>query len=35
MEKLWIDEVIIKTVWKNFMTTLLQEWNGVILWVRI
>jgi len=35
MEKLWKDEVIIKTVWKNFMTTLLQEWNGVILWVRI
>jgi hypothetical protein len=35
MEKLWTDEVIIETVWKNFMTKLLAEWEGVILWVRI
>jgi hypothetical protein len=35
MEKLWTDEVIIETVWKNFMTRLLAEWEGVILWVRI
>jgi hypothetical protein len=35
MERLWTDEVIIETVWKNFMTTLLQEWDYVILWVRI
>ena len=34
MEKLWTDEVIIETVWKNFMTKLLAEWEGVILWVR-
>jgi len=33
MERLWTDEVIIETVWKNFMTTLLAEWEGVILWV--
>ena len=35
MEKLWTDEVIIETVWKNFMTRLLVEWEGVVLWVRI
>jgi hypothetical protein len=35
MEKLWTDEVIIETVWKNFMTKLLAEWEGVILWVRV
>jgi len=35
MEKLWTDEVIIETVWKSFMTKLLAEWEGVILWVRI
>ena len=34
MEKLWTDEVIIETVWKSFMTKLLEEWEGVILWVR-
>ena len=35
MQRLWTDEVIIETVWKNFMTKLLAEWEGVILWVRI
>jgi len=35
MEKLWTDEVIIETVWKSFMSRLLAEWEGVILWVRI
>ena len=35
MEKLWMDDVIIETVWKNFMTKLLAEWEDVILWVRI
>jgi hypothetical protein len=35
MEKLWTDEVIIETVWKSFMTKLLSEWEGTILWVRI
>jgi hypothetical protein len=35
MEKLWTDEVIIETAWKNVMTKLVQEWEGVILWVRI
>jgi hypothetical protein len=33
MERLWTDEVIIETVWKTFMTKLLGEWEGVILWV--
>ena len=35
MDKLWTDEVIIETAWKNVMTKLVQEWEGVILWVRI
>jgi hypothetical protein len=35
MEKLWTDEVIIETVWKNFMSTLLAEWEEVILWASI
>ena len=35
MERLWTDEVIIETVWKSFMSKLLAEWEGVILWVRI
>jgi len=35
MEKLWTDEVIIETVWKNFMTKLLAEWEGVILWSTV
>jgi hypothetical protein len=34
MEKLWTDEVIIETVWNKFMSKLLAEWEGVILWVR-
>ena len=34
MEKLWTDEVIIETVWKSFMSKLLEEWEDVILWVR-
>ena len=35
MEKLWTDDTIIETVWKNFMGKLLGEWEGVILWVGI
>ena len=35
MEKLWTDEVIIETVWKSFMSKLLEEWDDVILWVGI
>ena len=34
MEKLWTDDVIIESVWKKFMSRLLGEWNGLILWVR-
>jgi len=30
-----MDEVIIETVWKNFMTKLLAEWEGVILWSTV
>jgi hypothetical protein len=33
MEKLWTDGVIIKTVWKHFMTKLSEEWKDLILWV--
>jgi hypothetical protein len=35
MEKLWTDEVIIEPVWINFMSKLLGEWEGAILWVRV
>ena len=35
MEKLWTDEVIIEPVWINFMSKLLAEWEGAILWVRV
>ena len=35
MEELWIDEVIIETIWETSMTKLLEEWERVILWVRI
>ena len=35
MEELWTDEIIIVTAWKDFMTKLLDEWNGLILWVRL
>jgi hypothetical protein len=34
MEKLWTDDVIIESVWKTFMSKLLDEWNSLILWVR-
>jgi transposase len=33
VECLWTDDVIIETVWKAFMTKLLKEWEGIILWV--
>jgi len=35
MEKLWTDEVIIETDWKTFMSKLLGEWEGVILWSTV
>jgi len=35
MERLWTDEVIIETVWKTFMSKLLGEWEGVILWSTV
>ena len=34
MEKIWADEVINETIWKSFVSKLLDEWNGLILWVR-
>jgi hypothetical protein len=34
MELLWTDEVIIESVWKDLMNTLLAEWHDVVLWVR-
>jgi hypothetical protein len=33
MEKLWTDQVIIETAWKQFMTKLSEEWKDLILWV--
>jgi hypothetical protein len=30
---LWTDEIIIETVWKRFMTKLVEEWEELILWV--
>ncbi|KAI9438667.1 hypothetical protein H4582DRAFT_189065 [Lactarius indigo] len=35
LEKLWTDEVIIETVWKSFMTKLLEEWGELILWSTV
>ncbi|KAI9509033.1 hypothetical protein F5148DRAFT_814395 [Russula earlei] len=35
VEKMWTDDVIIETVWKNFMTKLLGEWEDVILWSTV
>ncbi|KAI9458587.1 hypothetical protein BJY52DRAFT_412734 [Lactarius psammicola] len=35
LEKLWTDEVIIETAWKNFMTKLLEEWGELILWSTV
>jgi len=35
LEKLWTDEVIIETVWKNFMIKLLDEWGELILWSTV
>jgi hypothetical protein len=34
METIWADEVINETIWKSFVSKLLDEWNGLILWVR-
>jgi hypothetical protein len=33
VERLWMDEVIIETVWKAFIAKLLEEWQDVVLWV--
>jgi hypothetical protein len=35
MDRLWTDEVIIETAWKNAMSKLLGEWTDIILWVGI
>ncbi|KAH9171928.1 hypothetical protein EDB89DRAFT_2174042, partial [Lactarius sanguifluus] len=35
LERLWTDEVIIETVWKSFMTKLLEEWGELILWSTV
>ena len=35
LEKLWTDEVIIESVWRNHVMMLLGEWGDMILWVRI
>ncbi|KAI0296395.1 hypothetical protein BC826DRAFT_232371 [Russula brevipes] len=35
LETLWVDDVIIETVWKKFMTKLLKEWEDLILWSTV
>jgi hypothetical protein len=35
VEILWIDEIIIESFWKSFMTEMVAKWHDVILWVRI
>ncbi|KAH9989672.1 hypothetical protein BJV77DRAFT_1069397 [Russula vinacea] len=35
MDKLWTDEVIIETAWKNVMDKLLREWTDIILWSTV
>ncbi|KAH9031675.1 hypothetical protein EDB85DRAFT_1328466 [Lactarius pseudohatsudake] len=35
IKKLWTDEIIIETVWKNFMTRLVGEWEELILWSTV
>ena len=35
VEILWIDEIIIESLWKSFMTEMVAEWHDVILWVGI
>ena len=34
MEKLLTDDLVIESVWNTFMSKLVSEWNGLILWVR-
>ncbi|KAH9973818.1 hypothetical protein BGW80DRAFT_1306583 [Lactifluus volemus] len=33
--KLWMDEIIIETVWRAFMAKLLEEWQDVVLWSTV
>ena len=35
MERLWTDEIIVERVWKSVMNKLVQDWERVILWVRV
>ncbi|KAI9438578.1 hypothetical protein H4582DRAFT_2098566, partial [Lactarius indigo] len=35
IQKLWTDEIIIETVWKGFMTRLLDEWVELVLWSTV
>jgi hypothetical protein len=35
MERLWTDEIIVERVWKSVMSKLVQDWERVILWVRV
>ncbi|KAH9985510.1 hypothetical protein BJV77DRAFT_113135 [Russula vinacea] len=35
MDRLWTDEVIIETAWKNAMSKLLGEWTDIILWSTV
>ncbi|KAI0250655.1 hypothetical protein BJV78DRAFT_1283075 [Lactifluus subvellereus] len=35
VERLWTDDIIIETLWNSFMSRLLGEWEGVILWSTV
>jgi hypothetical protein len=33
--RLWTDGIVVQRVWKNVMSNLVQDWERVILWVRV
>jgi len=35
IETMWTDEVIIEAVWQSFMSKLIAEWQGLILWSTV
>ena len=35
MEKVWVDELIIKSAWRSYIDKLLEEWNSFIFLVRV
>jgi len=35
IEEVWMDGVILPRIWKSFMSKLLGEWDGIILWSTV